>query len=141
RGMPGDSSVTVVTTLVCFFISHTRLRAQRAPGIPCALCWQRVRFGTTWVIYACGNAKAWLKGSASSAFVIPGCAERRRPGIHGTATMPGEMDSGFDASHRPGMTKASCLKIESEVVPDKRAPGNAQRCPERARSGTHNHFD
>jgi hypothetical protein len=27
RGMPGVSGVTVVTTLVCFFISHTRLRA------------------------------------------------------------------------------------------------------------------
>jgi hypothetical protein len=37
RGMPGDPGVTVVTMLVCFFISHTRLRVQRAPGIPCAL--------------------------------------------------------------------------------------------------------
>jgi hypothetical protein len=37
RGMPGDSGVTVVTMLVCFFILHARLRAQRAPGIPCAL--------------------------------------------------------------------------------------------------------
>jgi hypothetical protein len=36
RGMPGVSGVTVVTTLVCFFISHTRLRAHPAPGIPCA---------------------------------------------------------------------------------------------------------
>ena len=35
--MPGVSGVTVVTMLVCSFISHTRLRAQRAPGIPCAL--------------------------------------------------------------------------------------------------------
>jgi hypothetical protein len=37
RGMPGRSGVTVVTTLVCLFFSHTRLRAHRAPGIPCAL--------------------------------------------------------------------------------------------------------
>jgi hypothetical protein len=37
RGMPGRSGVTVVTMLVCFFISHARLRAHRAPGIPCAL--------------------------------------------------------------------------------------------------------
>jgi hypothetical protein len=37
RGMPGVSGVTVVTTLVCFFILHTRLRARSAPGIPCAL--------------------------------------------------------------------------------------------------------
>jgi hypothetical protein len=35
--MLGESDVTVVTTLVCFFILHARLRAQRAPGIPCAL--------------------------------------------------------------------------------------------------------
>ena len=38
QGMPGDSGVTVVTMLVCYFILHARLRAQRAPGIPCALC-------------------------------------------------------------------------------------------------------
>ena len=37
RGMPGETGVTVVTTLVCFFILHARLRAHRAPGIPCAL--------------------------------------------------------------------------------------------------------
>jgi hypothetical protein len=35
--MPGVFGVTVVTTLVCFFILHARLRAHRAPGIPCAL--------------------------------------------------------------------------------------------------------
>jgi hypothetical protein len=35
--MPGVSGVTVVTTLVCFFTLHARLRAHRAPGIPCAL--------------------------------------------------------------------------------------------------------
>src|SRR5947208_13926501 len=37
RGMPGEPGVTVVTMLVCFFILHARLRAHRAPGIPCAL--------------------------------------------------------------------------------------------------------
>jgi hypothetical protein len=42
RGMPGNSGVTAVTTLVCFFILHARLRVHRAPGIPCALyCWER----------------------------------------------------------------------------------------------------
>jgi hypothetical protein len=35
--MPGVSGVTVVIMLVCFFILHARLRAHRAPGIPCAL--------------------------------------------------------------------------------------------------------
>jgi hypothetical protein len=38
--MSGETGVTVVTTLVCFFILHARLRAHRAPGIPCALCIQ-----------------------------------------------------------------------------------------------------
>ncbi len=37
RGTPGDPGVTVVTTLVCFFHLHARLRAHPAPGIPCAL--------------------------------------------------------------------------------------------------------
>jgi hypothetical protein len=35
RGMPGDSGVTVVTTLACFFQSHVRLRAQcERPAFP-----------------------------------------------------------------------------------------------------------
>src|SRR6266513_2624695 len=42
RGMPGETGVTVVTTLVCFtYHLHARLRAHRAPGIPCALCNRR----------------------------------------------------------------------------------------------------
>src|SRR5438045_7925813 len=44
RGMPGVSGVTVVTMLVCFFILHARLRAHRAPGIPCALLFWGGRF-------------------------------------------------------------------------------------------------
>jgi hypothetical protein len=36
RGMPGVSGVTVVTNARVFY-HHARLRAQRAPGIPCAL--------------------------------------------------------------------------------------------------------
>src|SRR5436190_20227112 len=35
--MPGVTGVTVVTMLVCFFTLHARLRARRAPGIPCSL--------------------------------------------------------------------------------------------------------
>src|SRR5436309_4672729 len=41
--MPGVTGVTVVTMLVCFFILHARLRAHRAPGIPCALFNSRVK--------------------------------------------------------------------------------------------------
>jgi len=37
QGMPAVFGVPVVTTLVCFFILHARLRVYRAPGIPCAL--------------------------------------------------------------------------------------------------------
>jgi hypothetical protein len=40
--MPGDLGATVVTTLVCFFISHTRLRVRWAPGIPHALIGREV---------------------------------------------------------------------------------------------------
>jgi hypothetical protein len=36
RGMPGVSGVTVVTNSRVFLL-HARLRARRAPGIPCAL--------------------------------------------------------------------------------------------------------
>src|ERR1700724_4066265 len=35
--MPGCSGVTVVTNSYAFYHLHTRLRAHRAPGIPCAL--------------------------------------------------------------------------------------------------------
>jgi hypothetical protein len=38
QGMPVESVLPVVTTLVCFSFSHARPRVRRAPGIPCALC-------------------------------------------------------------------------------------------------------
>ena len=37
QGELGVSGEPVVTMLVCFFISHARLRVQRAPSFPCAL--------------------------------------------------------------------------------------------------------
>jgi hypothetical protein len=37
QGMPACFGEPVVTLLVCFFISHTRLRVRLASGIPCAL--------------------------------------------------------------------------------------------------------
>jgi hypothetical protein len=47
--MPGETGVTVVTTLVCFlFFAREAAGANRAPGIPCALTlardivWQRL---------------------------------------------------------------------------------------------------
>jgi hypothetical protein len=78
RGMPGRSGVTVVTTLVCFFISHARLRAHRAPGIPCALYFRR---GET-ILQNSGTARreiadayVGLDGNA----VIPGRCEASNP--------------------------------------------------------------
>jgi hypothetical protein len=41
QGRPGVSGEPVVTTLVCFIISHARLWVRRAPGFPCALCFSR----------------------------------------------------------------------------------------------------
>src|SRR6476646_1111130 len=41
RGMPGRSGEPVVTTLGCLFLSAPRLRVHRAPGIPCALLFER----------------------------------------------------------------------------------------------------
>ncbi len=40
-GMPGETGVTVVTTLVCLFYFAREAAAHRAPGIPCALCFLR----------------------------------------------------------------------------------------------------
>src|SRR5260221_14255121 len=78
RGMPGVSGVTVVTTLVCFFHLHTRLRVHRAPGIPCALYCRR---GET-VFAKLGHsvprdrdAYVGLDGNA----VIPGRCEASNP--------------------------------------------------------------
>jgi len=38
RGKPVESGVTVVTTSCAHLFLHARLRVQRAPGFPCALC-------------------------------------------------------------------------------------------------------
>src|SRR6202790_1565296 len=44
--MPGDPGATVVTNSCATYTLRTRLRVQRAPGIPHALCWAD-RLGTT----------------------------------------------------------------------------------------------
>jgi hypothetical protein len=45
--MPGESGVTVVTTLAWLFFSARRAAAHRAPGIPCALSFEGQRFWQT----------------------------------------------------------------------------------------------
>src|SRR5213079_237940 len=57
--MPGEAGGPVVTTLVCsFHLSHTRLRAHRAPGIPCALCYR----GPTKIHANLGRLAPWNRG-------------------------------------------------------------------------------
>jgi hypothetical protein len=58
--MPGDAGVTCGDLLVCFLISHARLRAHRAPGIPCALCFLGERFLQTSGDQRRENAEACL---------------------------------------------------------------------------------
>src|SRR5258708_551318 len=76
--MPGDSGVTVVTMLVCLFLSHTRLRVHRAPGIPCALCYQR---GET-VFAKLGPSAPRDRGGATS---LRGATRRSNPFFLGAA--------------------------------------------------------
>src|SRR3954462_8422587 len=71
--MPGVTGVTVVTMLVCFLILHARLRAHRAPGIPCALC----SFGANWLIETRAHARRDGEGvSEISAVVIASAAKQ-----------------------------------------------------------------
>src|SRR6266404_5949350 len=83
RGMPGRSGVTVVTTLVCFFVSHARLRVHRAPGIPCALCFLRAeRSCKTSGISCRGIAESYLKLEQRH------CEEQRDEAIHSSLAAP-----------------------------------------------------
>jgi hypothetical protein len=44
QGRPDQFGEPVVIMLVCFFISHARLRVHWAPGFPCALCFSEGQF-------------------------------------------------------------------------------------------------
>ena len=74
QGMPDRFGVPVVTMLVCFLDLRTRLWVQRAPGIPCALC-----FGAghgdakTRARMRRGNVEVWL----NSIHAVP---DKRAPG-------------------------------------------------------------
>jgi hypothetical protein len=68
QGMPECSVCTCM--LVCAFSLchlHTRPRVQRAPGVPCALCFQRVASCTNPGATRRGNAKACLDSSLRGA--------------------------------------------------------------------------
>src|SRR5580692_4220325 len=59
-GMPGDPGATVVTNACAYYTSRTRLRMQRAPGIPRALCWAD-RSGTTRAQCVAGRRRCILR--------------------------------------------------------------------------------
>jgi hypothetical protein len=84
--MSGETDVTVVTTLVCFFILHARLRAQRAPDIPCALSfegrisWQTSDASRRENVHDCLNVIARSKATKQSTltgFAAPWIASLR----------------------------------------------------------------
>jgi hypothetical protein len=68
--MSDDSGVTVVTTLVWFYFFHARLRAHRAPGIPCALSFKGSTKNKT-------RAKLRREKAEVCFAVIPGRAKHR----------------------------------------------------------------
>ena len=60
-GMPGDSGVTCMLVCALPLPLHTRPRAHRPPGIPCALNSKRAgNFSKTRGAAACEIAKLWL---------------------------------------------------------------------------------
>src|SRR5438477_1117298 len=55
--MPGCSGEPVVTTSCAFLFLHARLRVQRAPGIPCALCFRGYLFANLGRFHAAGSRR------------------------------------------------------------------------------------
>jgi hypothetical protein len=84
RGMPGRSGVTVVTTLVCFFHLHARLRAHQAPGIPCALCYQR----REWILQNLGRLAPRDRGVLFWKLGQRHCEEQSDEAIHSSFVAP-----------------------------------------------------
>src|SRR6202035_3169562 len=67
-GMPGDSGVTCMLVCAFYTILHTRPRAHRPPGIPCALDWKRAGINEHLAKKAFGEiAKSCLNVIASAA--------------------------------------------------------------------------
>jgi hypothetical protein len=120
------SALPAVTTLVCFVShSHARLRVHWAPGIPHALCFPGRKIHAHLGRIApreCGFVfRRQLRAERSNlSFVIPGWSEG--PG-------PEYRDSGFDASHRPGMTASgfASLRWQRPRHDDGTTPGHSSR--------------
>jgi hypothetical protein len=117
-GMPGDPGATVVTNACAYYTSRTRLRVQRAPGIPRSLKGARNSSITRAQRVAGMRRRIDLRSSRIQfSFVIPRCAIahlRMRPlGAGPESILPaGVMDSGLARkSSRPGMTAYFSLAV------------------------------
>src|ERR1700722_3384328 len=68
--MPGDSGVTCMLVCAFYHFLHTRPRAHRPPGIPCALCLEGGKINEYLAKKAFGEiAKSFLNVIARSTFV------------------------------------------------------------------------
>src|ERR1700732_2880685 len=68
--MPGEPGATVATTSCATYTLHTRLRVQRAPGIPHALCWAKNSRSTSGASRR-GIAEAYLNwGDVNDALLL-----------------------------------------------------------------------
>src|SRR5882672_2789913 len=102
--MPGRSGVTVVTMLVCLFLSHTRLRVHWAPGIPCALCLLGERFLHNSGEPRRGIAKTYHEDERA-AFSAVIAREGGRPSITEALIRESRGRGGLDRPVKPGDDK------------------------------------
>jgi len=87
RGKPVESGVTVVTTSCAHLFLHARLRVQRAPGFPCALCFGPNESGTTRAFSRGEIAEGCVQAQLVHLAPLAGRGRRRRE-----AKSPGEGD-------------------------------------------------
>jgi hypothetical protein len=81
--MPGESGVTVVTMLVCFFILHARLRVHQAPGIPCSLYFRGVAVGKARAFSRRENAEVCVLVPFIADLVLSKALVIRKPSVKG----------------------------------------------------------
>jgi hypothetical protein len=98
--------VTVVTTLVCFLHPHTRLRAQPAPGIPCALDPKRAR------IFLTKLARIAPRESLTRVFMILRLFEKEQVRADDSCVVPAK--AGTTSSVK--VMRSSVLKHDPEKV-------------------------
>ncbi len=112
-GMPGESGVPVVTTLVCLFSPHTRLRVHWPPGIPHALNFSGRTLHPQLGPPAPRECEVISEMRAGMRDAFPGCCATRRssrrgallirgPCHHNESVGPGSAEQRKSAAPRPG---------------------------------------